>query len=79
MTQNSDTARSPNGAEGHQPERLLHPIREARQILGDISHTYIYELIKRGDLELVKLGKRSFITDEAIRKLVDRLPRRGAS
>ena len=77
MTQNSDTARSPNGAKGHHPERLLYPIPETQEILGGISRSHLYELIKRGDLEVVKMGKRSFITDEAIRKLVAQLPRRG--
>ena len=79
MTQKPDTDRSPNEAEGHQPERLIYPIPEARQLLGGISHSYFYELVKSGDLEVVKMGKRTFITGEAIRKLVDRLPRRGAS
>ncbi len=52
--------------------RLLHPIPEARQILGGISHTFFYELVRSGELRLTKLGSRSFVTHSELERLVDR-------
>jgi hypothetical protein len=40
--------------------------------LGGIKKNLIYKLVRAGDLELVKLGRRSFITDESIKQLVER-------
>ncbi len=51
-------------------DRLLHPIPEARHILGDISHTYIYELFRAGDLKLTKVGSRSFVTHRELERFV---------
>ena len=69
----SDTTSSPSGGNRNPPKRLIHPIPEARKLLGGISHSNFYEIIKRGDLELVKIGRRSFVTDEALRRYVARL------
>lgn len=54
------------------PTPLLHSIPVARKLLGDVSHGHIYNLIRRGELELVKLGASSKITDRSINALVDR-------
>ena len=78
MAQLPDTT-PPNEADGRQPKRLLYPISEVRSQLGDISHTYFYEIVKRGELELVKMGRRSFVTDDALRAYVARLSRREAT
>ncbi len=53
-------------------DRLLHPIPEARQLLGGISHTFFYELVRSGELTLTKLGSRSFVTHSELERLVDR-------
>ncbi len=50
------------------PDRLLHPIPEARKMLGDIGHTKFYQIVGAGKLKLVKIGRRSFLTDEEIRR-----------
>ena len=60
------------------PKRLLHPITEARVQLGGISHSNFYEIVKRGDIALVKIGRRSFVTDDALLAYVARLADRGA-
>ena len=69
---------TPNGTADAAPKRLLHPIPEVRSQLGGICHSNFYEIVKRGDLELVKIGRRSFVTDEALLAYVARLADRGA-
>ncbi|MDP3158670.1 MAG: hypothetical protein Q8N31_01525 [Reyranella sp.] len=51
---------------------LLHSIPVARKLLGGVSHGHIYNLINRDELELIKLGASSKITDRSIRALIDR-------
>ena len=50
-------------------ERLLHPIPEARQMLGGIGHTMFYGLVKKGQIRLTKIGDRSFVTGGEIRRV----------
>ena len=52
------------------PERLLYPLPEAQQRLGGISRTTLYSLIGRGELAVVKIGNRSFITQAALTDFV---------
>ncbi len=42
--------------------RLLYTIPEARKMLGGISHSLIYKLIKDGMLKITKIGRRTFIS-----------------
>ena len=52
--------------------RKLYTIPEARSVLGGISHSLIYTLIKDGRLTIVKIGRRSFISSlELMRFLKD--------
>jgi hypothetical protein len=53
-------------------QRLLLPTDEARAALGGIGHSYLYQLIARGELVKVRLGKRAFITADSVRALVER-------
>ncbi|MCV7100918.1 MULTISPECIES: helix-turn-helix domain-containing protein [Mycobacterium] len=53
--------------------RRLVSIPDAREILGGIGHTTIYDLIKRGELVKVNIGRRGFITTESIAAYVDRI------
>jgi predicted DNA-binding transcriptional regulator AlpA len=55
-----------------EPRRLV-PIPEARHLLGDIGHTTVYELIKRGEIVKVNIGRRGFITSESLEAYMDRL------
>ena len=52
--------------------RLLYPVREAAEQLG-IQRTSLYELLKGGQLERVKIGRRTLITAESLTEYVDRL------
>lgn len=53
-------------------KKLLHPIVDAEAILG-VGRTSIYELGRRGELEMVKIGARTLITDVSLEALVERL------
>ncbi|SKG74527.1 Helix-turn-helix domain [Mycobacteroides abscessus subsp. bolletii] len=53
-------------------KRLI-SIPEARQLLGGIGHTTIYEIVKRGEIVKVNIGRRGFITSESLEAYMDRL------
>lgn len=53
--------------------RLLHSFDETRASLGGVSRTKVYDLVRDGDLVLVKIGRRSFITDQSLRCYVQGL------
>ena len=53
--------------------RRLVSIPEARAILGGIGRTTVYELISRGDIVKVNIGRRGFITSESLAAYMDRL------
>jgi hypothetical protein len=49
-------------------------IQEAREKwLGGLGRTTVYELIDRGELVKVNIGRRSFITTDSLAAYVDRL------
>ena len=50
---------------------LLHTIEQTREILA-CGRNSVYNLVKSSELTLIKMGRRSLITDESIRALVDR-------
>lgn len=54
-------------------QKLVVPMPEARQALGGIGHTMLYELINRCEIVKVNIGRRSFITTESLAAYVDRL------
>jgi predicted DNA-binding transcriptional regulator AlpA len=53
--------------------KRLVSIPEARAVLGGIGHTTIYDLINRGELVKVNIGRRGLITSESLAAYVDRL------
>ena len=53
--------------------KRLVSIPEARRLLGDIGHTTVYELIKRGEIVKVNIFRRAFITSESLDSYMDRL------
>jgi excisionase family DNA binding protein len=53
-------------------EALLRSIPETCARLG-VGRTQVYELIARGELEAVQLGRRRLVPDEAIVEFVRRL------
>ena len=54
-------------------DRALYPIPEARRLLGGISHSCFYELIKQEKLKLSKIGRRSFVSSTEINRFLDEL------
>ena len=56
--------------ENHSP--LLHSIADTKKLLGNISNGHFYNLVNRQELELIKLGSMSRVTDRSIRALIDR-------
>ena len=59
-------------------DQLLHPIPEARAILGNIGNSKFYQIVASGQLKLVKIGRRSFVTPDELRRYVDSLSDEGA-
>lgn len=53
--------------------QLLIPVPNACETLGGVSRTTVYELVKRGDLVKVNIGRRGFITAESLAEYVNRL------
>lgn len=53
------------------PERAAYSIAETMQLLGGCSRGHIYNLIKRGELRVVHLGRRVLIPASEIKRLVD--------
>jgi len=50
---------------------LLHTIEQTRELLACGRNT-VYNLVSRNELTLIKMGRRSLITDESIREYIDR-------
>lgn len=48
------------------PKRLLHPVKEAREALGGMGQTKFYSLVAEGKIKIVKVGRRSFLTDDEL-------------
>jgi hypothetical protein len=44
---------------------------EARKLLGNISRSHLYTLATMGKLKLTKLGSRSVVTGQSIRRCLD--------
>ncbi len=51
-------------------EPLLIPIKESRRLLGGIGHSKFYEEVAAGRLRLIKMGRRSFLSPDEIRRYV---------
>ncbi|HZX76165.1 helix-turn-helix domain-containing protein [Lysobacter sp.] len=53
---------------------LTHQVPEACQRIG-VSRTILYALIKEGEINPIKIGKRTLIPDSELIRLVDRMQR----
>ena len=53
---------------GVEPEQLLYSIRDGRRILGGIGRTTVWRMINAGQLETVKIGGRTFLKAESVRR-----------
>ncbi|WP_111512245.1 helix-turn-helix domain-containing protein [Mycobacterium kyogaense] len=54
-------------------DRLLFAVPEACASLGGISRTTLWELVSRGELTRVNVGRRTFVTAKSLAAYVDRL------
>ena len=54
------------------PPPLAHSINATARLLG-VGKTKVYELINRGELRSIHIGKRHLITDGEVRQLLQRL------
>lgn len=52
--------------------RLLHPIPDAVEILG-VGRSTLYTLIANGEIETVKIGRRTLIAHDELERYVKRL------
>lgn len=51
-------------------KRDLYPIPEAMQRLGGISRSLFYELVARGAISTVRIGRRRFVTADEIERYI---------
>lgn len=52
---------------------LLLSVEQAMETLGGIGRTTFYALVNSGDIELVKLGRRTFVTRKELERFVGTL------
>ncbi len=57
--------------------RVLYPVNEAREKLGGISRSSFYILVADGTLNIVKLGRRTFVHTDELERFIDSLPSSG--
>ena len=50
--------------------RLLHPILEACDLLGGMSRSTFYAKVKAGDIEVVKVGRSTYVAHEELKRYV---------
>ena len=53
-------------------QRLLHPLTPGFSLLG-VGRTKGYQLVKQGKLHIIKIGRKSLLSDEQIRNLAAEL------
>ncbi len=61
------------GVAASQEFRILNSIPQSRERLGGVSRSTIYELIGKGELKVVKIGRRSFIPEDSIQSFAEKL------
>jgi excisionase family DNA binding protein len=66
------------GAESRMSGRLLYTIDSARELLGGLARSYLYELLAQGVIRSVKVGRRRLIARQDLEEFVERL-REGAA
>ena len=53
--------------------QLLYSIPDARAALGGIGHSKFYDLVAEGELQILKMGRRSFVEPHVISRYVESL------
>ncbi len=64
------TANKSRGEDDSSSGQLLNPIKKSRHLLGDLGNSKFYEEVAAGRLKLVKIGRRSFVTTDELRRYV---------
>jgi excisionase family DNA binding protein len=59
-----------DGSRGHDEDRLVFTVAEAGELLG-ISRAFAYELVARGELPVIRLGRRRLVPKVALLALVE--------
>ncbi len=59
--------------------RLLYSVKETRAALGDISHGGFYGLVNQGQLKIVKIGRRTFVSSVELDRFVAALAETAAA
>jgi len=54
-------------------KRLVSILEAREQWLGGIGHTTMYDLINRGEVTKVNIGRRSFVTADSLAAYLDRI------
>lgn len=60
----------------------LNQVKESRHRLGDISQEMFYKLVRSRQLEVVKIGRRTYVSDVELDRFIEQggtAGRRGAS
>lgn len=55
-------------------ERRAYPLSEASELLGGISRRTLYDMEDRGELRMVRIGRRVFVPASEIERLVAGTP-----
>ena len=55
------------------PPRLLHSIKESRELLGDVSERTFYRWMSRGEIETVQIARRRLIPHDSLLAAITRL------
>ena len=50
--------------------RAAYPLDEAQALLGNVSRAFLYKMAARGEIRLVRLGRRVLVPADEIRRLV---------
>jgi excisionase family DNA binding protein len=53
-----------------QPEPLLHTVNDVLASLGGMSRATFYRLVNDGTITVVKIGSRTYVKDEELRRYV---------
>jgi excisionase family DNA binding protein len=53
--------------------QMLFSLDQVSEVLGGLGRTTIFELIKTGELKVVKIGRRSFVSQRAMAEYVSSL------
>jgi len=55
------------------PKRLFYSVNESRVLLGGMSRTMFYDLVKRGFIGVIKVNRRTFVRAQELEAFVERL------